>query len=84
VSFLYQTGEDIRKGDFVLFHGEPGRIELAVEILGNPETDWFIREYGGGVMILEGIAGRTFIAADHLPDNDDLEFVSRSDKRHLQ
>lgn len=50
-------------------------------LLLNPETprpDWFIQEYGGGVMILDGVAGSTFITAGQLPECDDLEFVSRA------
>lgn len=76
----YQSGEEIKKGDRVLFHGEPARIELVASEPGDSETDWFIREYGGGVMILEGVAGRTFITANQLLDYEDLEFVSRADK----
>jgi hypothetical protein len=40
--------------------------------------DWYIKEYGGGVMIREPIAlGSAFIPADQLNDCDDLEFVAR-------
>ena len=76
----YQSGEEIKIGDRVLFHQEPAQIELVASEPGDPETDWFIREYGGGVMILEGVAGRTFITANQLLDYEDLEFVSRADK----
>jgi hypothetical protein len=75
----YQTGEEIKKGDRVLFHREPGRIELVAVEQGDPETDWFMQEYGGGVMILERVAGRTFIPADQIDECEDLEFVSRAD-----
>jgi hypothetical protein len=38
----------------VLFHGEPGGIELVADpTVPDPETDWFVQEYGGGVMILD-------------------------------
>jgi hypothetical protein len=77
MAFKYQSGEEIRKGDHVLFHGEPARVELVAGELGDPETDWFVQEYGGGVMILERVSGRTFITANQLPDCDDLEFVGR-------
>ncbi len=53
--------------------------ELVASSLGNPETDWFMQEYGGGVMILEGVSGRTFITADQIEECEDLEFVSRAD-----
>jgi hypothetical protein len=75
----YQTGEEIQKGDRILFHREPGRIELVAAELGDPETDWYMQEYGGGVMILEEVAGRTFISADQIDECEDLEFVARTD-----
>jgi hypothetical protein len=76
----YQSGEEIKVGDRVLYHRETGRIELvAVEPTGDPETDWHMREHGGGVMVLEDVLGRTFIPADQLADCEDLEFVSRAE-----
>ena len=75
----YQTGEEIQKGDRMLFHREPGRIELVAAEPGDPETDWYIQEYGGGVMIIEEAAGRTVIPADKIEECEDLEFVSRTD-----
>jgi hypothetical protein len=76
----YQSCEEIKKGDHVLFHGEPGRIDLVAKELGDTETDWFVQEYGGGVMIVEPVGGSTFIPADQLPDCEDfLEFVSRAE-----
>ena len=75
----YQSGEEIKKGDNVRFHREPGRIEIVALEPGDPETDWFVQEYGGGVMILERVDGRTFIPADQIDDYEDLEFVSRAD-----
>ena len=77
-SLKYQSGEEIKKGDNVLYHGEPGRIEFVATEPDNSETEWFIREYGGGVMVAERVSGRTFITADQLNDDDDLEFVSRA------
>jgi hypothetical protein len=75
----YQSGEEIKKGDRVLFHREPGQIEMVAVELGDPETDWFMQEYGGGVMILERVSGRTFIPADQIDECKDLEFVSSAD-----
>jgi len=77
--FKYQTGEEIQKGDRVLFHREPGRIELVASRLGDPVTDWYIQEYGGGVMISDAIAGHTFVPTDQIEECKDLEFVSRAD-----
>jgi hypothetical protein len=52
--FYYQSGEEIRKGDRVTFHGEPGRIEFVVDKLtGDPAMDWYMNEFEGGAMIVE-------------------------------
>ena len=74
----YRSGEEIKKSDRVLFHGEPGQVEFVAVELGNPETDWYIQEYGGGVMILDRTVGCSFISADQIEDYEDLEFVSRA------
>ena len=79
MALRYQTGEEIKKGDRVLFHGNRSTIKLVAFEPGDPETDWLIQEYGGGVMVLERVSGRTFVTADQLPDCEDLEFVSRTD-----
>jgi hypothetical protein len=39
--FKYQSREEIKKGDRILFHGEPGEIELVASELGSSETDWW-------------------------------------------
>jgi hypothetical protein len=74
----YQSGEEIKKDDRVLFHGVLGEIELAASDPNDPEASWFIEEYGGGVMIKEPVSGRTFIPTDQLDRSEDLEFVSRA------
>jgi len=58
----YQSGEEIKKGDHVLFHGEPGEIEFVVTHRnGDPAMDWFIENEGPGVMVVEPKAfGRAY------------------------
>jgi hypothetical protein len=74
MTFFYSSGEEIRKGDRVLLHGEPGEIELVADPAESPD-DWFVKNQGGGVMVL----GRLFIAE---PETDEhLTFVSRQTKR---
>ena len=77
----YRTGEEIRKGDHVRFHGNPAEVEL-VSFDPNdpdPEVAWHMKEFGGGVLILDPmVSGRTFIHAESIPECEDLEFVSRS------
>jgi hypothetical protein len=75
---FYQSGEEIKKGDRVIFHGEPGEIEFVADP-GSPhlETDWYIKEYGSGVMVLEPKHfGRAFLP---IPTESDLWFVARSE-----
>jgi hypothetical protein len=49
MGFQYQSGEEIRKGDHILFHSEAGEVEFVTANLGDdPEHDWYIREFGGG------------------------------------
>jgi hypothetical protein len=75
--FQYHTGEEILKGDRILFHGEPGEIEFVATVLGeDPALNWYVQEYGGGVMVLEPkFFGRAFLT--QTDDAEDLVFVSR-------
>jgi hypothetical protein len=77
VPFRYQSGEEIKKGDRVLFHGEPGDIEFVADpLIDDPETEWYVKEYGGGAMVVEvKVFGRVFIS--HTEGNEDLVFVAR-------
>ena len=75
---FYQSGEEIRKADRVVFHGEPGEIEFVADPASpNSETDWYIEENGGGVMVLEPKHfGRAFL---RIPAESDLWFVARGE-----
>ena len=62
----YQSGEEIRKGDGVLFHSDL-------------ETDWYVKEYGGGVMVFEMEPknfGRVFLSDTE--NYEDLVLISRT------
>jgi len=74
----YHLGEAIRKGDRVLFHGEPGEIEFVVDrLVGDPATDWYM-EQGPGVMVIEPKhSGRVFIRDTE--NAEDLVLVSRTE-----
>jgi hypothetical protein len=78
--FKYQSGEEINKGDRVLFHGESAEVEFVVdENTEDAALDWYMQEFGGGVMIREPKNfGATFIQAESLPKTEDLEFLSRA------
>jgi hypothetical protein len=75
---VYQSGEEIRKGDRVLLHDEPGEVEFVLDGHTNPQ-DWPVDEYGRGVMIVEPkMFGYLFVAGDQVGNYEDLVFVSRS------
>jgi hypothetical protein len=81
VTLKYRSGEEIRRGDCVRFHGNAAEIEF-VAFDGSdpdPEVVWHMKEHGGGIMILDPSAsGRTFIPSAEISDYEDLEFVSRN------
>jgi hypothetical protein len=74
---VYQTGEEVRSGDEIRYHGEVGHVEfVARQRTGEPGQDWFIDEFpGGGVMIWATGMGSVFLGVDDL--GDVLEFVQR-------
>jgi hypothetical protein len=77
----YRCGQEIKKGDRVLFHRNPAQIEFVASDPKDPELAWYVSQYGGGVGILDpAVSGRTFIAAHQISEYEDLEFVSRSGK----
>jgi hypothetical protein len=53
-------------------HGEPVEIEFVAD-----PNDWFVQQYGGGVMIVEPkVFGALFVDAP-VSQCEDLEFLSR-------
>ena len=75
--FRYQSGAEVKKGDRVLYHGEPGEIEFVADpLIDDPETEWYVKEFGGGVMVIAPkVFGRVFIS--RIEQDEDLDFVSR-------
>jgi hypothetical protein len=74
---MYQSGKEIKTGDRVLYDGEPGEIEfVAHKLVRDPATDWYVKEHGGGVMVLvPKVFGSVFV---HDPQSEeDLVIVSR-------
>ncbi len=73
----YRSGEEIRAGDRISWHGKPGRV---VFVLGSPDVpaEWsqmeeWLREEAGGFLLDTEMAGLVFE-----PESDeDLEFLSR-------
>ena len=76
----YRTGEEVREGDRVRFHGHPAQIEFAAADLSDPAHGCFVQLYGGGVMVNDpAVSGHTFIPVDQLGNYEDLEFVVRGE-----
>ncbi|HEV2490123.1 MAG TPA: hypothetical protein VGT03_09970 [Candidatus Acidoferrales bacterium] len=80
--FFYQSGEEIKKGDRILYHREPGQVELVADDPNDadPEVKWHMEEHGGGIAIADPVFGHVFIPADQIAETEDLEFVSRADR----
>lgn len=77
----YLSGEEIRSGDCVWFHGHQALIEFAAAELDDSENGWFVRQYGGGVMVNDPeVSGSTFIPVDQLKNYEDLKFVARGNQ----
>lgn len=78
----YPSGEEIKPGDRILFHGEPGEIELVATDAQDQEQAWYVEQFGGGIMIsVPKHFGRVFIHADSIAEEEDLEFVARVDSK---
>lgn len=71
----YRSGEDVLPGDRISYDSEPGEIEF-VATADDPETRWYVEEYGGGCMIRVSPFGSLFVSDPQ--KDDDLEFVCRS------
>jgi len=76
--FLYQSGGEVRCGDHIRFHGEPGLVELVIaEKVGNDAVDWYLTEYpGGGLMLNASNFGNVFLREKDIDEK--LVFVSRN------
>jgi hypothetical protein len=75
----YRSGEETKKGDGVLFLGNPAEIELVAFDPNDPEYAWHVQEFGGGVLIFDPMfSGRSFIRRESLAEYEDLKFVSRA------
>ena len=72
----YPSGEEIRPGDHVRYHGELARIEF-IAVSGDLEMKWYIEQCGDGCMILAPSLGRVFVT--ETDQEEDLQFLSRGD-----
>ena len=77
MAFKYESGEEVRKGDRIIYHGEPGKIEFVVsEAVGNPSMDWYVQQFpGGGFMLSAASFGDVFLTESDI--DEDLHFIAR-------
>jgi len=73
----YPSGEPVMKGDRIRYHGEPGQVEFIADA-ADPDTAWYVAEFGGGCMIAAEGFGSVFL--DSTADDEDLELVSRANE----
>jgi hypothetical protein len=80
MSIFYQSGEQVRTGDKIVYGGSPGQVEYVVEVpTGDPAMDWHLTHSPNGGIMLKTIAmGFVFLPDDQVADDEDLDFVSRS------
>jgi hypothetical protein len=76
-SFTYRSGEEVKSGDRIVYHGESGEVEFVVVAKScDPALDWYLEEYpGGGFMIAAPSFGHVFLTGTDI--DEDLLFVSR-------
>jgi hypothetical protein len=74
----YNSGEEVRQGDRITLHGEPGEIEVVADSLASdPVALWHLQENGQGALIHEPkVFGQVFIDPESC-DWQCLCFVSR-------
>lgn len=77
--FVYKSGESIKRGDHVTYHGEQGTVEFVVtNKVGDRVLDWYIDQYpDGGFMIKAEGFGSVFLTESNF--DEDLVFVARGD-----
>jgi hypothetical protein len=77
MGFAYKSGEEVRSGDHVTYHGELGEVEFVVErATGDPTMDWYFEQFpGGGFMVNVKSLGRVFLSGGQI--EEDLEFLAR-------
>jgi hypothetical protein len=77
--FTYQTGDNVREGDKIVFQGEPGQVEfVASASSGTPEQKRYAEQHPKGILITTAKGSSIFLTNDH--DVKDLVFISREEE----
>jgi hypothetical protein len=77
MAFIYLTGEEVRAGDVITYHGERGSVLFVVNgKTGDEAIDWYLDKYpGGGIMIDAKEFGNVFITDSR--NDEDLVLIAR-------
>lgn len=77
-SFVHASGEEVRRGDRITYHDEPGEVEfLVTEKTGDAAMDWYLEDTPeGGFMITAKTFGSVFLTDSE--SDEDLVFVGRA------
>ena len=75
----YMSGDEIKEGDRIRYHGEPGHVDFVVtQPSGDQARDWYLEQFpGGGLMIRAETFGSVFLTIADV--DDQLELVSRAE-----
>jgi hypothetical protein len=75
VTLTYATGETVLKGDRVRYAGKAGAVEFVARD-DDPDTAWYVEQFGGGCMIAIEPFGRLFLESP--ADDEHLELLARA------
>lgn len=75
----YTSGDEIKEGDRIRYHGELGRVDfIVIHRVGDPARDWYVDQFpGGGLMIDAAGFGSVFLSEAEI--DDQLELVLRKE-----
>jgi hypothetical protein len=73
----YCTGQDIRTGDLITYHGESGHVQFVIaDPPRDPSQAWYLDQFPrGGVMIEAERFGSVFIRLEDI--DEQLQFIAR-------
>jgi len=74
----YHSGDEIKKGDQILYGSSRGVVEFVADpAVDDPNTKWYVEEYGGGAMLMTELYGAVFASRPN--EEEDLELAGRAE-----
>lgn len=76
-TWRYASGDVVQPGDYIRYRGQDGRIEfVASGESGEATTDWYVTEFGGGVMVSIANFGSIFLPGTEI--DAEVELLERA------